>query len=172
MSLAPIMIGMMKLVKGPVTMMMVAMIMTMPWMVTIELYVFGSRKVECGVISWVRIIMASAPPTPKSTNTSTRYWVPTTLWSVQNFQYRLPPCPTPAAYSSSSWLWSWPSAQRIGALKVPMPTLNPTTQHAMVTVTTMSLPQFEPWRVAWEISQPRNARSMPKPRPVRKFCRW
>ena len=31
MSLAPIMIGMMKLANGPETMMIVAMIMTMPW---------------------------------------------------------------------------------------------------------------------------------------------
>ena len=37
MSLAPIMIGMMKLAKGPDTMMIVAMIMTMPWMVTMAL---------------------------------------------------------------------------------------------------------------------------------------
>ena len=37
MSFAPIMIGRMKLAKGPETMMMVAMIITMPWMVTIEL---------------------------------------------------------------------------------------------------------------------------------------
>ena len=37
MSLAPIMIGMMKLAKGPDTMMMVAMIITMPWMVTMAL---------------------------------------------------------------------------------------------------------------------------------------
>ena len=37
MSLAPIMIGMMKLAKGPVTMMMVAMIITMPWMDTMAL---------------------------------------------------------------------------------------------------------------------------------------
>ena len=37
MSLAPIMIGMMKLVKGPVTMMMVAMIMHMPWIDTMAL---------------------------------------------------------------------------------------------------------------------------------------
>ena len=34
MSLAPIMIGMMKLAKGPDTMMIVAMIMTMPWIDT------------------------------------------------------------------------------------------------------------------------------------------
>ncbi len=37
MSLAPIMIGMMKLVNGPVTMMMVAMIITIPWMETMAL---------------------------------------------------------------------------------------------------------------------------------------
>ena len=37
-------------------------------------------------MSWVRIIMARVPPMAKSTITSTRYWVPTTLWSVQNFQ--------------------------------------------------------------------------------------
>ena len=37
MSLAPIMIGRMKLAKGPETMMIVAMIITMPWIVTIEL---------------------------------------------------------------------------------------------------------------------------------------
>ena len=37
MSLAPIMIGRMKLANGPETMMIVAMIMTMPWIVTIEL---------------------------------------------------------------------------------------------------------------------------------------
>ena len=37
MSLAPIMMGITKLANGPVTMMMVAMIMTMPWMVTMAL---------------------------------------------------------------------------------------------------------------------------------------
>ena len=45
----------------------------------------------CGLISCVLIIMANVPPTPKSTMTSTRYWVPTTLWSVQNLKYRFQP---------------------------------------------------------------------------------
>src|ERR1700722_9581693 len=86
MSFAPIMIGMMKFVKGPVTMMMVAMIITIPWMETMALYEFGERKVEWGVMSCVRIIIARVPPIPKRIITNTRYCVPTTLWSVQNFQ--------------------------------------------------------------------------------------
>src|ERR1700722_1148753 len=51
MSLAPIMIGMMKLVNGPVTMMIVAMIMHMPWIETIALYVFADKKLVWGVMS-------------------------------------------------------------------------------------------------------------------------
>ena len=40
----------------------------------------------CGLSSWVRIIIAIVPPAPKRTMTSTRYCVPTTLWSVQNLK--------------------------------------------------------------------------------------
>src|SRR5271168_2622443 len=40
----------------------------------------------------------------------------------------------------------------------------------MVTVTTMSVPQFEPCSAAWETSHPTNPRPMPAARPVQMFC--
>ena len=124
------------------------------------------------MISWVRIIMARVPPTPNRTMTRIRYCVPTTLWSVQNLRYRDFPWPTPAAYNSSSWDWSCPSIQRIGALNVPIPTLNPTTQPTMVQVTTMSEPQFDPWSRACDTSQATKPSRIPNPRPVQMlWCR-
>ena len=84
MSRAPIINGMMKFPKGPVTMMIVAMTMIRPCRPTIALYCCGLRKLEFGLIRLVRMSMAIAPPTPNRTMVSTRYWMPTTLWSVVN----------------------------------------------------------------------------------------
>ncbi len=84
MSRAPIMIGRMKFPNGPVTATISARIMMMPCIPTTALYVCGPRKFECDVISSVRIIIARVPPTPSRTMVRTRYWIPTTLWSVVN----------------------------------------------------------------------------------------
>ena len=46
------------------------------------------------------------------------------------------------------------------------------TQPTMVTVTTMSVPQLDPWSRAWETSQPTKPSTMPTTRPVTTFwCR-
>src|SRR5664280_1683310 len=171
MSRAPIINGMMKFPKGPVTMMIVAMIMIRPCRPTIALYCCGLRKLEFGLIRLVRMSMAMAPPTANRTMVSTRYWMPTTLWSVVNRKYRRMPWSFPARNSSSSEVRSRPRSQPIGPLNAPMPAMKPIAQQTMVMTVTWSGPKSfanMKWRA---MAHPTSAKTRPPPAAVTTFSR-
>ncbi len=69
----------MKFPKGPEIMMIVAMIMIIPCSPTMALYCVGLKSFDPGRARFVRMSIASRPPTPKRTMARTRYWMPTTL---------------------------------------------------------------------------------------------
>ena len=50
--------------------------------------VAGVDDVALSLVSSPRIIIALKPATKKKNSTATRYWIPTTLWSVQRRKYR------------------------------------------------------------------------------------
>ncbi len=76
------MTGTIKLPNGPMKNVMVVRIIIMPCMLTIVLYVPGPNSFAPGRISSRRISIAPRPPRASMMRVKTRYWMPTTLWSV------------------------------------------------------------------------------------------
>jgi hypothetical protein len=61
-------------------------IIIVPCRPTIVRYVPAGNTWLCGVRSSVRISIAFRPPMKKNSPIPQRYWMPTTLWSVQRLK--------------------------------------------------------------------------------------
>ncbi len=118
--------------------------------------------------------IARVPPTAKSIIVSTRYCMPTTLWSVVNLAYLMSPPSLPARYISSSWVRSLPSSQRNGPTNAPTPIRNPIAQATRVTIQTASslwLPSSRSGKNALQTSHAATARTSPMAIPVNMLSR-
>ena len=57
-----------------------------PWRLTSDRYWFEFHSCSCGVSSSARMNIPFSPAMKKKPSTVTKYWRPTTLWSVQSLK--------------------------------------------------------------------------------------